>query len=354
MAGHHLINHSKHTAGFTIVELLIVIVVIGILAAITIVSFNGVSSKARASAVISDLDNVAKKLKIDQATNSAFPATIAQADGGKGIPASSGTTYQYTVDNNANPQTFCVTAVNGSIAYFVTESASPKSGTCPGDSPGGAPVAPTIGGYYDFSSSTTMTGLALPTIPDGSWMMIALAYTSNNVATPPAGWTTLYNKITAGTLQTMVFGKIKTSSEPSTFSFSGSFAPAQTEGVLFWGSGASSNISNWVLGSSANRNGTAAQQYSTTTPTVTTGTSQSLVLSISTERTSATETDISSSTGATRWFYIPQLDTSNKLQTIFVSYAIVASPGASAPVTVTYPNAQTVNATSLQIALPPA
>jgi type IV pilus assembly protein PilA len=37
----------KNNYGFTIVELLIVIVVIGILAAIAIVSFNGVTGKAR-------------------------------------------------------------------------------------------------------------------------------------------------------------------------------------------------------------------------------------------------------------------------------------------------------------------
>ena len=38
-------------SGFTIVELLIVIVVIAILAAITIVAFNGIQERARASAV---------------------------------------------------------------------------------------------------------------------------------------------------------------------------------------------------------------------------------------------------------------------------------------------------------------
>lgn len=38
--------------GFTIVELQTVIVIIGILAAMTIVAYNGISSKARASALV--------------------------------------------------------------------------------------------------------------------------------------------------------------------------------------------------------------------------------------------------------------------------------------------------------------
>ena len=48
--------------GFTIVELLIVIVVIAILAAITIVAYNGVQSRANASAVQSELAQNAKKV----------------------------------------------------------------------------------------------------------------------------------------------------------------------------------------------------------------------------------------------------------------------------------------------------
>lgn len=61
---------KRHT-GFTIVELLIVIVVIGILAAIVIVAFNGVQQRANTAAVKSDLVNIHKKLelfKVDSAS----------------------------------------------------------------------------------------------------------------------------------------------------------------------------------------------------------------------------------------------------------------------------------------------
>ena len=50
--------------GFTIVELLSVIVVIGILAAITIVAFNGIQGRANDASVRSDLTNIAKKFEI--------------------------------------------------------------------------------------------------------------------------------------------------------------------------------------------------------------------------------------------------------------------------------------------------
>ena len=50
--------------GFTIVELLIVIVVIGILAAITIVAYNGIQQRARASAIASGIASIEKAMRL--------------------------------------------------------------------------------------------------------------------------------------------------------------------------------------------------------------------------------------------------------------------------------------------------
>ena len=57
--------------GFTIVELLIVIVVIAILAAITIVAYNGIQTRAKASAIISDLKATEKAFKLYKASSGA-------------------------------------------------------------------------------------------------------------------------------------------------------------------------------------------------------------------------------------------------------------------------------------------
>jgi general secretion pathway protein G len=78
----------KKQTGFTIVELLIVIVVIGILAAITVIAFNSVKERATFSSYKSDLESIDRAINLYYADNAAYPGNLA---GGGGCWTNSGT-----------------------------------------------------------------------------------------------------------------------------------------------------------------------------------------------------------------------------------------------------------------------
>lgn len=61
--------------GFTIVELLIVIVVIGILAAITIVAYNGIQTRAENNKTISAVTAYVKAIQLYATDNGQYPST---------------------------------------------------------------------------------------------------------------------------------------------------------------------------------------------------------------------------------------------------------------------------------------
>jgi len=132
MGKRYLNKRKNFEQAFTIVELIIVVLVIGILVSLSVVVYNGVRQKASDSALLSDLDNAVSILEHDLSANGTYPTTLDLADGGKGVSkSSSDTQYQYTVDNSATPPIYCLSGTVGKSSFYVSSSnTNPLSGLC--------------------------------------------------------------------------------------------------------------------------------------------------------------------------------------------------------------------------------
>jgi len=84
--------HKKYSSGFTIVELLIVIIIIGILAAIVIVAYQGVTTRAKTSQAQATAAAAIKKAEAFNAEKSAYPVISTDLTGA----TASGTSYYLT------------------------------------------------------------------------------------------------------------------------------------------------------------------------------------------------------------------------------------------------------------------
>ena len=127
-----LMPKTRKQYGFTIVELLIVIVVIAVLAAVTVVAYTGISDRAAASKKLSIASQYAKMLEMYKLDNGSYPSSVADnADpetclgGAQDYPAGDG--YAAGDCLHSADNTYRVgssTALNTALAKYATYPAS--------------------------------------------------------------------------------------------------------------------------------------------------------------------------------------------------------------------------------------
>lgn len=128
--------HSKNKlSGFTIVELLVVIVVISILAAFTVVSYVGIGQKAEAASLQSETSSASKRLKLYYVEHSAYPKDFDASgcprdvndvvDSRYCLKLNSDHSFSYTSSPPYSDYSLTVSKVNSTLAYVVTSTTPP-------------------------------------------------------------------------------------------------------------------------------------------------------------------------------------------------------------------------------------
>ncbi|MCX6728986.1 MAG: fibrinogen-like YCDxxxxGGGW domain-containing protein [Candidatus Saccharibacteria bacterium] len=179
----------RFSSGFTLVELVLVIFIIGVLSAILIFAYTGFTQKAKTASLQSDLADASTALKLFQAHNDKYPTTIStdcsaspDSDTNKCLRVTNGNTFNYYQANNTtSPYTFFLNAISsdGKLSYRITESNKPllsslTNTSClailnAGDSTGD--------GYYLIKPAATAYS-AYCDMTNGGWTKL-----NNNIAT---------------------------------------------------------------------------------------------------------------------------------------------------------------------------
>lgn len=131
------IYHLPSTkSGFTIVEILVVIVIIGILVALIVFSYVGFKERAVMASLKSDLTNASGQLKLYEMEKRVYPITYncpTLTDSQICLKASPDTTLEYIPNNETAPKAYCINATKGdqSLRMSITQDGKVLAGVCP-------------------------------------------------------------------------------------------------------------------------------------------------------------------------------------------------------------------------------
>ena len=124
---------KKSSSGFTVVELIVVVAVIAILAGVVYFGYGAWQIRAATNTLKTDLSSAASQLDNDRNWQNGYPLTEAAANGGKGLPKSKGTTYDYSYD--ASAKTYCLEATSDTVGvptfHISSGDTAAREGSCP-------------------------------------------------------------------------------------------------------------------------------------------------------------------------------------------------------------------------------
>ena len=140
---------AKNKQGFTIVELLIVIVVIAILAAISIVAYNGIQQRARNTTRVNDVVAIQKALELYRTDHGRYP----RSDGANAPTVAANLPAGFAPAWGIDSYSYSV-ATNNSWLRDLRDSGVAQS----------VPIAPrnNNGDYYIYFSSTSLGSCTEP------------------------------------------------------------------------------------------------------------------------------------------------------------------------------------------------
>ena len=152
-------NIKRHfNSGFTIVELIIVVVIIGILAGIVIVGYGNWQDSVAKKSVQSDLKMAAVAMESAKNFGSGYPTALPST-----FQSSPKVTVVYYSGNSTD---FCIDGTyvsRPSVHYYIdtTKGKDPRLGTCVAGDEQVAPAAPLVAASATSSSSITVTWSAV-------------------------------------------------------------------------------------------------------------------------------------------------------------------------------------------------